>query len=62
MGTRLEGITLLFYKVGPANYIFLPIDQFWRSVNGLPPSIITDCDSYWPEYFEYKFGGGESKR
>ena len=56
------GLTLVFLKVGPANYIFLPIDQCWRSVKGLPPSIITDCDSYWTEYFEYTFGRGEMKR
>jgi len=59
---RLIGITLVFYKVGPANYIFLPIDQCWRSVKGLPPSMITDCDSYWQEYFEYKFACAEMKR
>jgi hypothetical protein len=56
------GITLVFLKVGPANYIFLPIDQCWRCIKGLPPSIITDSDSYWSEYFDYKFASGEMKR
>ena len=56
------GFTMVFQKVGPANYIFLPIDQCWRTIRGLPPSIITDCDSYWSEYFDYKLACGEMKR
>ena len=52
----------VFPKVGPANYIFLPIDQCWRTIKGLPPSMITNSDSYWREYFEYKFACGEMKR
>ena len=53
---------LCLHNVGPANYIFLPIDQCWRTIKGLPPSIITDCDSYWSEYFDYKIACGDMKR
>jgi hypothetical protein len=52
----------MFPKVGPANYIFLPIDQCWRTIKGLPPSMITNSDSYWLEYFEYKIACGDFKR
>ena len=56
------GFTMVFQKVGPANYIFHPIDQCWRSIRGLSPSRITNAESYWAEYFEYKFTCGEMKR
>ena len=53
---------MVFPKAGPANWIFLPIDQCWRSVTDLPSSIIINEDIFWNEYMEYKFASGQMKR
>ena len=42
-----------FPKAGAANLFFLPIDNCWRTLKGLPPSKIQDENTYWHEYFEY---------
>jgi hypothetical protein len=61
-GTRLEGITWLFPKAGLANWVFLPIDQCWRSARGLPASRIENDEIDWQEYFEYLIASGRMKR
>jgi len=55
-------ITMIFSHAGPANWIFLPIDQIWRSVKHMPRSIIDPSEDYWKEYIEYKYATGEFKR
>jgi len=62
LGMRLQGITWLFPKAGPANWIFLPIDQCWRRARGLPASRIENNEIDWQEYFEYLIASGLAER
>lgn len=55
-------ISLYFSQAGLANWIFLPADQIWRSLNHKPRSIIDPSEDYWDEYFEYKIAIGSFER
>ena len=55
-------ISVYFPHAGPANWIFLPVDQIWRSLKHMPRSAIDPSDDYWAEYSEYKIAIGEWER